>query len=278
MSKAEFSGLLYEPSYEAEVLILFGMLIPHLEDRFVINRYTDTFPDCYATRNGEAVGIEFEYLSSHFFDHRHDQDEKLAKCNMIVCWKNNLHTDIIKTNGKDFLDVGGHRIEIMALNEITETLKSRGILLILKGKRPDEAGVNKERFFEQLRENVGQEKRALVDELYRWVSQRKKFEIKWGQGRRLSTMRIFVRSWEVDPVSLDSNGMVTINYQGNPSIDHWVLPEGAESELRRLFGHSQQKWPSTSFSTRDDYLKIIKALEVLADYSKKNGVLWRKPT
>jgi hypothetical protein len=278
VNKAEFRGLRYEPSYEDEVLILFSMLIPHFKDRFVIDSYTGAFPDCYATRNGEAVGIEFELLSSHFFEHRHDQDEKLAKCNMIVCWKNNIHTDITKTNGKEFLDVGSHRIEIMALDEIAETLKSQGILLILEGKRPNQAGANKERFFEQLRENVGQEKRVLVDELYRWVSQRREFEIKWGQGRRFSTMRIFVRSWEVDPISLDSNGIVTIGYQGNPSINHWVLPEGVESELRRLFGHGQQKWPSAPFSTRDDYLKIIKALEVLADYSKKSDVLWRKPT
>jgi len=67
VNKAEFRGLRYEPSYEDEVLILFSMLIPHFKDRFVIDSYTGAFPDCYATRNGEAVGIEFELLSSHFF-------------------------------------------------------------------------------------------------------------------------------------------------------------------------------------------------------------------
>jgi hypothetical protein len=46
-------GLLYEPTYENEVVLLFGLLIPYCKDEFVIDRYFGSFPDCIARRNGE---------------------------------------------------------------------------------------------------------------------------------------------------------------------------------------------------------------------------------
>ncbi len=38
-------GLLYEPTYESEVILLFGLLIPHFKDDFVIDSYFGSFPD-----------------------------------------------------------------------------------------------------------------------------------------------------------------------------------------------------------------------------------------
>jgi len=55
----EFRGLKYTPSYENEVILLFGMLMPHLESQFVIDEYNGSFPDCTALRDGKEVGIEF---------------------------------------------------------------------------------------------------------------------------------------------------------------------------------------------------------------------------
>ena len=43
-------GLSYPPVLESEVLVLFGMLIPYLDDEFVIKEFNSSpgFPDCYA--------------------------------------------------------------------------------------------------------------------------------------------------------------------------------------------------------------------------------------
>ena len=56
----EFRGLIYAPSYEDEVIMLFGMILQNLEDRFEIEEYTDEFPDCSAKMNGKPIGIELE--------------------------------------------------------------------------------------------------------------------------------------------------------------------------------------------------------------------------
>ena len=278
MSEGGFRGLLYEPTYEDEVLILFSMLIPSLRDEYVINRYSGAFPDCFATRNGQEVGIEFELLSSHFFDHGHNESDRLEKCDMLVCWRNNLHTGIIKENGKYFLVVQGHRIEVVELRDVVRELQeASGRRLILKGTRPNESGANEERFFEQLRENVGQERYALVHELYDRVRKTNDFEIRWGQGKRFSTMRVFVRKWKVDPISIGSDGIATIVYQGNPSIEYWCLPESAEIQLRQLFGHKQQKWPSIPLNNRDDYQRMNEALDILASHADKAEPSWHTP-
>lgn len=81
----KFRGLLYPPDYEAEVVLVFGMLLPHLDDDFVVEEYTGVFADCTARRNGKEVGIEFDVKSSVFKAHGHDEDPSLPTCDMIVC-------------------------------------------------------------------------------------------------------------------------------------------------------------------------------------------------
>jgi hypothetical protein len=65
MAKTEtddFRGLLYNPSYENEVVLLFGLLMPYLDSQFVIDEYSGSFPDCIALKNGKEIGIEFEEI------------------------------------------------------------------------------------------------------------------------------------------------------------------------------------------------------------------------
>jgi hypothetical protein len=64
-------GLSHPPVLESEFLVFFGMLIPYLDDDFVINEFNSSpsFPDCYALKNGVEVGIEFEVDSNHFYAH-----------------------------------------------------------------------------------------------------------------------------------------------------------------------------------------------------------------
>jgi hypothetical protein len=85
---SEFRGFIYYPHYENEVVLLFGLLMPHFRNSFVINEYSGSFPDCLALRDGKEIGIEFEVSTIDFTAHRHHEDPDLKKCQLIVCWEN----------------------------------------------------------------------------------------------------------------------------------------------------------------------------------------------
>jgi len=271
---ANFRGLLFEPTFEHEVVILFGLLIPHFKESFVIDKYPDTFPDCLARRNGEKIGVEFEVLASHFYEHGHHEDNKLNKCDLLVCWRNNIPQKTTMRDGIELLNVKGHDMEIMALEKIVRSMQeAQSLKLILHDRRPDEDRANKERFFEQLKESVDEKRYGWIKELYDQVNQREEFEVVWGGGERWSTMRFYVKKWGVDPIDIGGNGGVTIGYQGNPAISPWELPQEVQNMLRQLFKHRKQKWPSAPLKTQADLDNIKRALEILAEYSKRSDVI-----
>lgn len=83
----DFRGLRFAPVNEQGVVYLFGMISHELG--FQIESVRTDFPDCEGKRcfdkqnnRWEHVRIEFEYKSSHFKGHGHNEDD----CNIIVCW------------------------------------------------------------------------------------------------------------------------------------------------------------------------------------------------
>jgi hypothetical protein len=272
-----FRGLLYEPTYENEVVLLFGLLLPHLEDSFVVDRFLGSFPDCIARRNGEEIGIEFEVLASDFFDHKHDEHPNLAKCKLLVCWKNDLERKTIVKNGKPFLNVRGHEIEVMTLNKIAKELKKKGQSPIINGERPDIGEANKDRFFRQLEENVDKQKFEWIKELYEYVSQREEFEVRWSGGGTWFSMRFLAKEWDVDPVGVAGDGKIWINYTGNPAINPWELPQETQNALRQLFKR-RERWHTTPLNNKEDLKKIKKAIEIIAKDSKSLKLQWQNAT
>ena len=85
-----FRGLLWEPSNEQEVVLLFGRLL-HLLPRPLAIEFVQTgFPDCKARdlATHEVLWIEFELHSSHYRrDHHKANSPRLEKCDWIVCWR-----------------------------------------------------------------------------------------------------------------------------------------------------------------------------------------------
>ena len=82
-----FRGLRFAPINEQGVVYLFGMISHELG--FLIESVRTEFPDCEGKRcfdkennQWEHVKIEFEYRSSHFKEHGHNE----ADCDIIVCW------------------------------------------------------------------------------------------------------------------------------------------------------------------------------------------------
>jgi len=283
-----FRGLLFEPSYENEVVLLFGLLTPYLRDNFVIDYFSGSFPDCLMIRNGERIGVEFEVLASDFYAHKHNRDPNLPKCKMVVCWRNNLQQKTIEKNGKKFLKVVSkgqeHHIEILALKEIVEQLKEeRSLRFILMGKRPNPEQAGEERFFNQLKGNV-KAKYSLVLRLYDFVKQKEEFEVRWGCGRHWFTLNFHVKKWNVAPINIEGNGRVWIGYAGNPAISPWELPNETQEKLRPMFNHDKPKrgkqvlpkWAAVPLKNYEDLDKIKKAIEILAEDSKKYSLLWKR--
>lgn len=271
----DFRGLLYYPTLENEVIMLFGLLLPHLKDSFVIDQGDfGVFPDCLALRNEERVGIEFELYASNFLSHGHPRDKNLTKCNIIVCWENNIPY-AIKRDNKEFLEVKGHEIEIISLDR-----KAKSLGLIKYGERPGAFRKSEESFFKQL-ENIKPENYDLIKELYAQVKQSEDFAIIWGGGKRWSTMGFMVKKWKVSPISVYGNGRVEIGYQGNKSIFPWMeLPKETKKELYRIFKNPKLKpWHNIPLATRADLDNIKKALEILAEHSKRfDEVIWHTKT
>jgi hypothetical protein len=78
----------FAPRSEQEVVVLFGLLLPRLKKRFLINEVREQFPDCQAWEiNGSSerklISIEFELRASNFAAHKHDE----RRCDLIVCWE-----------------------------------------------------------------------------------------------------------------------------------------------------------------------------------------------
>ena len=104
-----------------------------------------------------------------------------------------------------------------------------------------------------------------IKELYDQVKQSKEFEVKWGGGDRLPTMRFYVKNWNVDPISINGDGTVWVMYQGNKSIFPWMeLQQETKTELHQIFRNPKQKWYTVPLDNEIDLDNIKKALEVLA--------------
>lgn len=282
-----FRGLRYEPSYEGEVVFLFGLLIPYFEDKFVVDCFSGSFPDCFMLRNGKQVGVEFEVLASDFYAHKHDRDPNLSKCQLIICWKNNLPQKTVEVSDKRFLKVvfkgQEHLIEVMALNEVVERFeKEKSLKFILAGRRPDLDKADEKHFFSQLQGNA-KTKYGLVLELYDFLKRKEEFEVKCSHGKRWFTLNFHVKRWDVAPIRIQGDGLIWIVYEENPAISPWQLPAETQEKIRPLLGHDKPKrksgkppkWPAYHLKNQEDLNKLKKVIEILAEDSKKYPLSWR---
>ncbi|MEW6047720.1 MAG: hypothetical protein AB1609_14765 [Bacillota bacterium] len=81
VSQTRRPGLRWAPPYGQEVVMLFGMLLPHIEGIAQVEESSDQFPDCVALNtDGKPLRIEFEAAASGFLQHGHDPNE----CDLIV--------------------------------------------------------------------------------------------------------------------------------------------------------------------------------------------------
>jgi hypothetical protein len=258
----EFRGLTYAPSYEAEVIMLFGMILPHLNDSFEIDEYNDEFPDCSAKMNGKLVGIEFELNASHFKEQKHHLDPRLPNCDFLICWKNDV--------GKDSLTFENKEIRIIELSKEIDLLEKRGLKFILnpeKRKHPISKW-ERETFLKQLWERVedGQvtnNEYNLIEDLLIFCEKNKELEVVYGVGS-IASLSVRVKKWgKISPFGAMANGVVWISFKdANKS---WVYPsKEIEAELRRRFNQPSGYYKNYHVRDNATLCRIKEALIWLA--------------
>jgi hypothetical protein len=208
--------------------------MPHLDNQFLIEEYSGSFPDCYAQRDGEYIGIEFEVFSNDFIRHGHPQDPNLSKCKLIVCWENNW-----KENKRVFTDVNGNSYEI-EVYPLKEVLKRKGLNFIKLDKPKYEKRViwNEDSFFRELREKVDAKGFSRVSEIYGLCLSRPEFEVVFGEGAKIATFNVVVKKWQNEKIGMPQPIQIYAN--GKLAIDYRKLPENLEIELRKMTG--EPKW------------------------------------
>lgn len=247
-----FRGLLYTPSYENEVVLLFGMLMPYLDSQFVIDEYSGSFPDCRARRDGNEIGIEFEVNSKDFVTHKHPDDPNLSKCDLIICWENYWK--------KNKVEFHGHEIEVYELSEIMKQ-KGLGFTLVDKPKYQKRILWTKESFFRELGKKVNTNEFDQISEIYGFCLSHPEFEVVFGEGRKIAGFNVRVKKWQSEKMGVRSP--VQVYADGKLTIDYQRLPENLETEFRKITEEPKDKWHSFNLRDQKTLNRIKEALEWL---------------
>lgn len=227
------------------------MLLPHLDDEFAVEDYPGIFPDCTARRNGKRIGIEFEVSSKDFLEHEHDKDPALAKCDLIVCWKNDL---------EPVLNVRGQPIDVL---ELSKVVKEKGLSFVLGRPRPPVPEWEKERFLHELRANVRE------DEVYSWTKALvefcegcPEFAIAPGAGRQ-ATLGFQVRKWLSKRIGVPTP--ILFYADGCLGLDYKDMPAPVERELRSRTGERKKRWHKINIQDQKTFDMLREALRWLAE-------------
>lgn len=267
----EFRGLIYAPSYEDEVIMLFGMILGNLDDRFEIEEYNDEFPDCNAKINGKLVGIEFELYASNFKAQKHHLDPRLPNCDYLICWKNDTGNNILKLENKETKQP--HEIKIIDLSKEIEMLDEKGLKFILnpeKHKHPVSKW-EKETFLSQLGKNVENGKIKddefrLIEEFLNFCGKNNGLELVYGVGK-IASLTVRVKKWgKIAPSGAMANGHIWINFKdANKS---WIYPSPEiDQEVRRRFNQSSTGYYKYLRKDEETLAKLEGTLSYLVEKS-----------
>jgi len=266
---------LFAPSYECEVIMLFGMILPYLKDEYQIEEYNDQFPDCTAKLNGISVGIEFELKASHFKAQNHHLDPRLRNCDFVVCWKNDTGKNTLT-----FTDVETKQavqIKIIDLSDIARELKeTKGLRFILDSEKQlhNISKWDRDSFLHQLEESVNNRivndsESIFIKEILEFCENNKELEIIYGIGK-IASFTVRIKRWgKIVPLGVMANGTVWINFKDANKSWVYPLPE-LETQLRQSFNQPPTGYyKNLRLKDIEIYNKIKDALELLAKNSTK---------
>jgi hypothetical protein len=230
---------LYEPGNEYEVCLLFGFLLPYLEGEWVLDEYTDNYPDSTFLVGGKAVRVEFELYSANFVDHGHDPE----KCDMIVCWKDNWPNC---------------PLEIIELSLIMDARNLRGLIKNRCTKYQVTQWTLAE-FLESVRQHRGAGDMELLKGFFRRLEDNSQVRYIPGRGKRGVTMKIYVKdlSEKMPLIGIHSTPeslWAWIDYQPLEHSNDALLPN-----LRDFFREPDKKWHNVMAETTAGLIEKIEA-------------------
>jgi hypothetical protein len=229
-------GFLYEPSKEDEVVMLFGLLMPHIGEfleelglgsRVFIDEWIESPTDCIMEVDGRKLRVEFELYSSNFI-RRHD----LKECDLIVCWMDNWKNP-------------PGNVRILELKRVCERLAERGLRFIIKGepKHPERGTpYTLEEFKEALRSRVGERDFKMLWSFVDEVSKLDGIGLQTGMGKKVPTLGIIIKKLEVCPLVLEATGRAYIVYYNvNAKPPKPLIPENLAKRIWRMLGEPKTK-------------------------------------
>ncbi len=261
----KIGGLIWEPSYEEEVVLLFGMLLGRLNEAYLIDECSGNFPDCLLkTADGQhEIRAEFELFSSYFKDHGHNPD----KCDLIVCWEHNWPESPLQVlelssliNDKD------QEIEILGVTH-KFSISNRPLSLIMK---PNERKYKKTVWDEiSFFQRVPPEKLQFIQRL-RHFCKEQGLGVEYGQGDKVASFKVHFCAPKAPTQAvfgIDQNCVVWLNFK-EEDLTKEIANEFRERLGRlipRLKNHLQRKtWPQFKIENEKELLAFEDTISWLA--------------
>jgi len=227
-------GCIYEPSIEAEVVLLFGLLMPYVSEFFeelgfgssiFMDEWTENPTDCIMKVDGREIRVEFELCSSNFIG-KHDPE----KCDLIVCWINNWENP-------------PRNIKILELKEVCKKLLAeKGLRFIIKEKPKRKVPYTLEEFEEALKNKVEEQDFETIWNFIEDIRKLDGIQLQTGMGDKIPTLGIGFKKFGVFPLVIGADGKVSIAYYNvNVKPPKPLLPENLIENLWKLLGAPKTK-------------------------------------
>jgi hypothetical protein len=261
---------MFEPSYELEVQLLFGALMPHiggflnelgLGSELYVDVSSGGFPDCVLQVNGERVRVEFELYSSNFVDHGHDPE----KCDMIVCWIHDWYSC-------------PESIKVLELHKVVPELAKNGIKIIINDHPKYENREGRrwsiEEFIECSKQNLPEKDYLQVKSFIQELKDTRGIQIMTGKGKKIPTLGIgFGKLSAMEyPLVMQANGKAWIAYKNvNVKPPEPMIEEEKAKKIMRLTGGKSDKWHNIEASSTGELIdKLRQVVRVMLDISEQN--------
>ncbi len=219
---------------------MFGLLQPYLEQEWILDEYTDAYPDCTFLVDGKRTRVEFEHFSANFVAHGHSPEG----CDIIVCWKHNWP---------------GCRLPVVELSQVINTHGLQGLIKNNSTKYPRATQWTLADFFAHVEQHSGGRDLDLVKSFIRRLDEDDQIRYMPGRGTREVTLKIYVKALsDKDPL---------IGIHSTPEelwawIDYQPLRQPQEEVLRKLrdfLNEPQKKWHKIRASNTADLIETIQA-------------------
>jgi len=214
----------YEPGNEMEVCILFGLLLPYLDEEWVLDEYYGSYPDSSFIVDGLRTQVEFEHYSINFHIHGHDPKD----CDIIVCWKHNW-PDCPRE---------------LHVVELSELIRRHRLQYLIENSRPKWPVTQwtVADLFSHIEEYSGKGNRDLVESFVQYLDEDDQIRYMPGRGKREVTLKIYAERL--------SHALPLLGIHSTPEglwawIDYQPFEEAHKEVVRRLrdfFGEPHKKW------------------------------------